>query len=161
VEKFLASATFRYALFPIGSAVLGIAVKCVTRNDQYTAFRKEDVAIGLELMLTACLMFVVLTTDRALALLEATRQLAETLKALPLDVSKAATLQLQVETLSGRVALAGWIIALMFLGLWSTSTIVRKWGWKSETDMTRFAGIAVPLVFGIFALIAVMAGAVQ
>jgi hypothetical protein len=70
MENFLASPFFRYALFPIGSAVLGIAVKCVTRNDRYISFRKEDLAVGLELMLTAGLMFVVLTTDRALALLE-------------------------------------------------------------------------------------------
>jgi len=39
--------------------------------------------------------------------------------------------------------------------------LVRKWGWKSETEMTALVGIAVPLAFGITSLIAVMAGAVQ
>lgn len=161
MEQFLASPFFRYALFPVGSAVLGVAVKCVTRNDRYTSFRKEDVAVGLELMLTAGLMFVVLTTDRALALLEANRQLAQVLAASPIDAARAAALQGQVQLLSGRLALAGWVIALLFLGLWSVSTLVRKWGWKSETEMTPLVGIAIPLGFGILALIAVMAGAVQ
>jgi hypothetical protein len=161
LEKFLASPYFRYALFPLGSAMLGVLVKCVTRNDRYTTFRKEDIAVGLELMLTACLMFVLLTTDRALALVDANRQLADSLKAAPIDATRAAELQAQVSLLSGKIALAGWIIALMFLGLWSASTIVRKWGWESETEMRAFAGITVPLVFGISALLAVMAGAVQ
>jgi len=161
MEEFLGSAFFRYALFPIGSAALGVAVKCVTRNDRYTSFRKEDIAVGLELMLTACLMFVVLTTDRALALQEANRQLAQTLKAAPISPQTTATLQAQVQLLSGKLALAGWVIALMFLGLWSVSTIVRKWGWQTETDMRPVAGIAIPLGFGILALVAVMAGAVQ
>lgn len=112
-------------------------------------------------MLTAGLMFVVLTTDRALSLLEANRQLAQALKAIPVDTTKAAALQAQVQLLSGRLALAGWVIVLLFLGLWSVSTLVRKWGWKSETEMTALVGIAVPLAFGITSLIAVMAGAVQ
>jgi succinate dehydrogenase/fumarate reductase cytochrome b subunit len=67
----------------------------------------------------------------------------------------------QVQLLSGKIALAGWVIALMFLGLWSISTLVRKWGWQSETEMRPLAGIAIPLCLGILALIAVMAGAVQ
>ncbi|MDX6528133.1 MAG: hypothetical protein QOH41_423 [Blastocatellia bacterium] len=161
METFLASPIFRYALFPVGSAILGVAVKCVTRNDRYASFRKEDMAVGLELMLTACLLFVVLTTDRALALLQANRQLARVLATTPIDSTNAAALQAQVQLLSGRLALAGWMIALLFLGLWSVSTLVRKWGWKSETEMTPLIGIAIPLGFGILALIAVMGGAVQ
>ena len=112
-------------------------------------------------MLTAGLMFVVLTTDRALALLDANRELADVLAATPFDSAKAAILQGQVQLLSGRLALAGWLIALLFFGLWSVSTVIRKWGWKSETEMTPVVGIAIPLGFGILALVAVMSGAVQ
>lgn len=161
MEQFLASTFFRYAVFPVGSAVLGVAVKCVTRNDRYSSFRKEDLAVGLELMLTAGLMFVVLTTDRALMLLDVNHQLAQVIAASPIDPERATALQGQVQLLSGRLALAGWIIALLFLGLWSVSTLVRKWGWRSDTEMTPLVGIAIPLGFGILALIAVMAGAVQ
>jgi hypothetical protein len=159
MEDFLASAIFRYALFPIGSAVLGIAVKCVTRNDKYTFFRKEDMAVGTDLMLTACLMFLVLTTDRAINLSETNQLLAQALRAIPIDATKVASLQSQAQLISAKIALAGWFILILFIGLWSVSTIVRKWGWTSETEMSTRAGIALPLGMGILAMLAVMAGA--
>jgi hypothetical protein len=40
----------------------------VTRNDTYARFSKEDLAVGLDLFKTSCLMFVVLLTDKAIAL---------------------------------------------------------------------------------------------
>lgn len=161
MENFLTSPLFQYAVFPVGSAALGVAVKCVTRNDRYTTFRKEDLAVGLELMLTACLMFVLLTTNRALALVEANKELSTCLKALPIDSERAAWLQGKAQLLSSQLAAAGWLIALMFLGLWSISTLVRKWGWRSESEMTTGVGIAIPLAFGILSLVAIMAGATQ
>jgi hypothetical protein len=54
MEEVLTSTWFRYVAFPLGSAALGVAVKYVTRNDQYAKFQKEDMFIGLELILTAC-----------------------------------------------------------------------------------------------------------
>jgi hypothetical protein len=45
--------------------------------------------------------------------------------------------------------------------LWTTSTVVRRWGWKSETELTTGCGIAIPLVIGVLSLIAVLMGAVQ
>src|ERR1041384_3615473 len=76
MEEFLVSPYFRFGIFPVGSAILGIAIKYVTRNDQYSSFAKEDLAIGLELMRTACLMFVVLTTDKALELIKTNKEMA-------------------------------------------------------------------------------------
>jgi hypothetical protein len=159
MEDFLASALFRYAIFPIGSALLGVAIKCVTRNDKYTFFRKEDMAVGIELLLTACLMFVVLTTDRAISLADTNQLLAQALKANPIDPAKVGSLQSQAQQISARIATAGWLILLMVIMLWSTSTIVRKWGWVSETELKPRIGIALPLGLGILALLAVMAGA--
>lgn len=161
MEDFLASPWFRYALFPIVSAILGIALKCVTRNDRYTFFKKEDMAVGPQLILTASLMFIVLTSDRALSLLETNRVLGQAVKANPIDPSKVANLQDQAQLLSSRIATAGWIILLMFISLWSVSTIVRKWGWASESEMTPILGIALPLGIGFLALLAVMAGAAR
>ena len=161
MEGFLTSALFQYFVFPIGSAVLGIAIKHTSRNDQYAKFSKEDLAVGLELVLTACLMFVVITTDKAVDLIEANEALAAALKAQPVDTTVAMEIQAKAQLLTGQLATAGWLIALMFLGLWSISTVIRKWGWKSETEMNAGVGIALPLAFGILALIAVMAGAGQ
>lgn len=161
MEEFLANPVFRYFIFPIGSAVLGIAIKYVTRNDQYGSFTKEDIAIGLELMRTACLMFIVLTTDKAITLGSINKQLSTVLTTNPIDPVMASSLQAQALKLSGQLASTGWFIALMVLSLWSVSTIVRKWGWKSQSEMYPFTGIALPLAFGILALVAVMAGATR
>jgi hypothetical protein len=161
MEEFLNSSIFRYLIFPIASATLGVAIKFATRNDQYSVFKKEDLAVGLDLVLTACLMYVVLTTDRAVLLVKTNQTLVNVLTQNPIDSTTASRLQVEAQSLSSELASAGWFIALMFLGLWSISTFVRKWGWKSETEMTPIIGIALPLAFGVLSLIVVMAGAAR
>jgi hypothetical protein len=161
VEAFLAGQLFRYFVFPLGSAVLGIAVKIATRNDQYSPFKKEDLAVGLDLIKTACLLFVVLTTERAFALQRANQAISETLAAAPIDTNQLARLQAQAADLSSSMSSAGWAVALFFLALWSVSTVVRKWGWQSEVEMHPLVGIAMPLAIGVFALGVVMSGALR
>lgn len=81
LEEFLSSATFRYGVFPLISAIAGILLRCATRNDQYAFFKKEDMAVGPPLMLTAALTFVVVSTDQAHALVQANAALANALSA--------------------------------------------------------------------------------
>jgi hypothetical protein len=144
MEDLLAGKFFRHFIFPIGSAFLLVWVRYVTRNDQYRKFIKEDFAVGLDLILTACLMYLLLTTERALAL-------TRILSMKPIDEE-------QARLLSGVLAEAGWVILLMFLGLWGTSTIVRKWGWESESVMRSFVGIGIPLAVGLLYLFFVTSG---
>jgi hypothetical protein len=161
MENFLVSALFRYCVFPLGSAAIGIFVKCATRSDRYRFFVKEDVAVGINLILTACLMFVVMTTGWTLGLSETNSQLAQTLKSKPPDPAKVAALMDQAQYYSSKAVTAGWTTALMFLGLWGVSTIVRRWGWASGTELKTGVGIALPLAVGISYLILVMAGATE
>lgn len=136
-----------------------MAVKHVTRNDRYAKFRKEDLAIGVDLLLTACLTFVALTSDRAVSLVEKNSELTKVLSVANPDIKRAAELQRSVAAASPRLAMAGWVIAAMFLGLWSVSSVVRMWGWVNETDMRVPVGIVLPLIVGVLALMVVMAGA--
>lgn len=159
MEELFISPVFRYLIFPLGSTALGIGIKYATKNDQFSGFSKEDLAVGLDLMRTATLMFVILTTDKAIALVKANTELSRVLSSLPINAEKAYELQGQAQNLSSQFAASGWLIALMVLALWSVSTIVRKKGWKSKDEMTPFTGIALPLAFGILALAGVMAGA--
>jgi hypothetical protein len=161
MEAFLAGQLFRYFVFPVGSAALGIAVRIATRNDQYSSFKKEDLAVGLDLLKTACLLFLVLTTERALSLQRASQAISEALTNSPVDPNAISALQSEATELSSRMSSAGWAVALFFLALWSVSTIVRKWGWQSDTEMHSVIGIAFPLAAGVFALGVVMAGAIQ
>lgn len=161
MEALLISPFFLYAMFPLGSALLGVAVKHATRNDQYAKFAKEDLAVGLDLMLTACLMYVLLTTNRAVALRDANAAIAKALSGNPATTSAIAELQATSLLLSSQLTMSGWLIALFFLALWSVSTVVRKWGWKSNTEMKPVVGIALPLAFGVLCLVLVAAGAVK
>lgn len=159
--EFLVKPAFKFAVLPIGSAILGVAVKYSSRNDQYAKLKKEDFAVGLDLTLTACLMFVVLTTDRAVKLLQVNQELASLLNAKSINSIAAASVHNQAQALSNQIALSGWLITFMLLGLVSLSTVVRKWGWQSETEMHPVLGIALPIAFGILAIIGVMVGAIQ
>ncbi len=162
MKEFLASTLFRYLLFPIGSALLGIFVKVFTRNDKYTAFKKEDLAVGLQLMTSGCLMYVLMTTDRALQLTKLHNQLNDAMKVpANLNTPVIAELQNNIVKLSNEMATSGGLIAMMFLGLWAMSSIVRKWGWKSESENYPFIGIALPLVSGVLFLLVVMVRASQ
>lgn len=159
MEEFLNSAIFRYGCFPIGSAVLGVAVKYVTRNDQYASFNKEDMAVGLDLILTACLIYIMQTTDRAIQLVAINTQLKTVLNSQKLDNALASGLQHKAAMLSTQVGRAGWVVLSLFVALWSVSTIVRKWGWVDKNTMRPAIGIAFPLAVGMLCLIMVMAGA--
>lgn len=161
MTEYLTNPVFKFAVLPIGTAVLGIGLKFFTRNDRYAQFRKEDLAVGLDLTLTACLMFVVLTTDRAATLIQANKRLAEVLAQNPIDGMLAGKLQAEAQAVSSQIATSGWIIAILFLGLGAMSAVVRRWGWQSETELKPVVGIAIPLLYGILAVIGVMASAVR
>jgi len=159
--EFLTNPIFKYAILPISTAILGIAVKFVSRNDQYAKFKKEDMAVGLELGLSACLMFIVLTTDKAKKLIDTNKILSDMLNASPIDGIMASKIQSQAQLLSSNIASSGWLTFFLFLGLAGISTLVRKYGWQSETEMSTLIGVTIPLIFGILAIISVMAGVSQ
>jgi hypothetical protein len=161
MEDLLASTYFRYLLFPVGSALLGIFVKVFTRNDKYTSFKKEDLAVGLQLMTTGCLMYVLLTTDRALQLTKLNKQLNQAINTSPPNQTAVSQLQAGIVVLSSEMTKSAFLITMMFIGLWAISSIVRKWGWKSETENDPVIGIALPLVFGVLFLLVVMLRATQ
>jgi hypothetical protein len=158
MEEILSNPLFRYAAFPIGSALLGVYVKYVTRNDQYAKFRKEDLAVGLELILTALLLFVAATTDQAIALRTRNQELAAVIASQPSDLTQIAKLQTETQAISQRLGRSGWTVLGFIFLLWGGSTLVRKWGWRSSDDLHPVRGIAMPLAAGILALFAAMAG---
>ena len=159
--EFLASIWFRYLIFPLGTVIAGVAIKYVSQNDRFENFKKEDLAIGLELILTAVLMYVVLTTDRAVELVEMHNHLSDILQSSQVDATEIVKIQNEISTLTIGIGTAGWVIFLMLVGIWSISTVVRKWGWRGVDDMHPFIGIGIPLMFGVLALILVMVEAAR
>ena len=102
MEEFLNSSYFRFIIFPIGSVILGIALKFTTKNDRYSKFKKEDLAVGLELILTAFLMFVVITTDRAVLLLKTNEMVSNILSQNQPDLAILKKLQNNIKSISNQ-----------------------------------------------------------
>lgn len=156
LEEFLSSGWFRYAIFPLVSAFAGIFLKCATRNDQYAFFKKEDMAVGPQLILTAALTFVVVTTDRAHNLVIANSALRKALAAKTIDRTAVTSLQSDAAHLSQKLIGSAWLLLSLVLLLWMITTVVKRWGWKNEAELNPVRGIALPLLLGVSSLIVVM-----
>lgn len=132
--SFLGHKYFLQFWVPLLTVALSVFLRYVSRNDRHRAFRKEDLAIGLDLALTAVVLFVTTSSQIAGALL------AEPGNKLMVDKSVAIP----------------WILFLFLFGIWCLSTVVRKLGWKSDDEMHWIFGIIIPNFLGLFALLAVV-----
>ncbi|ENG6063500.1 MULTISPECIES: hypothetical protein [Vibrio] len=119
---------------PLVTVGLSIFIKYVTRNDRHSGFKKEDVAVGLDLAVTALLIFIT-GSSQLTASLPPTNP--------PVDVVE-------------KLASVPWILMAFIIGIWSVSTIVRKRGWESDDKLKIFWGIVVPDVFGLAVLLFVV-----
>lgn len=155
LEEFFGGPIFRYGVFPLVSAAAGIALKCVSRNDGYAFFKKEDMAVGPQLMLTAALTYVVLTTDKARTL----TAVSQAMRAADSDKVRLAQLESQALSLTHSLLAAAWTVVVLIVGLWGIVTIVKRWGWADEASLKPVVGIAAPLVVGVVTLIYVMSAA--
>jgi hypothetical protein len=131
--KFLAQPYFIEFVVPLIAVGLSIFLKFVTRNDKYKGFRKEDLAVGLDLSVSSLLVFI---TSSA--------QLAVQIQSTP-DPTKS-------DVLAG----TPWMIAAFFIGLWGVSTTVRKLGWEDDEKLHLWWGIVLPNVFGFILLLIVV-----
>lgn len=132
-SAFFTSKTFIYTAIPLISAVLGIFIKTVSQNDRYYEFKKEDFAIGLELSLVSIVSII----THAVSALD---------KSVHVDKKNVAV------ALDEKFIYFPWLIIFFVFGAWGVSTIVRKYGWENERDMTWFAGIIIPLIYGFLSL---------
>jgi hypothetical protein len=161
VAELLGSSVFRFFAFPVGSAAAGVLLKCVTRNDRYAFFKKEDIAVGPQIMLTAVLMFVLQSSDRARALVQMNQAIADALAVQPPDNAKIASLEGSAQAMSQQLLTATLMIPFLVVGLWGVSTIIKRWGWQSEAELKPVVGITIPLLFGVASLFCVMLVAPQ
>lgn len=128
--SFLANEFFLQFGVPLIAVGLSMFVKLVSRNDIHTPFRKEDLAVGLDLAVTALLLFVTASSTIASDLLKQPTNTALTEKAQSVP----------------------WIMAAYLVGIWGVSTIVRKFGWEDEDKLKVSWGIIAPGIFGLLTL---------
>lgn len=119
---------------PLIAVAASVFLKYVTRNDTHSSFKKEDLAVGLDLSVTALLIFVASGSRVA-------QQLAK-------DPNNA--------ILVAKSMGVPWILAAFIVGIWCISTVVRKLGWKADEKLHVFWGIVLPDVFGLLTLLFVV-----
>jgi hypothetical protein len=112
---------------PLITVGLSIFIKYVTRNDKHSGFKKEDAAVGLDLAVTAVLIFITSSTQLA-----SNPSNSEKLGSVP------------------------WILMAFTIGIWGVSTLVRKLGWEKDDKLKIFWGIIVPDAFGLMILLIVV-----
>lgn len=127
---------FLLVAVPLITVCLGVFLKIVSRNDQHAAFKKEDLAVGLEVSITALIIFITESVRLANAL--------------------AANNPQGIPNLDDKVVAVPWILLAFIVGIWSVSTLIRKVGWRTDSELRVFWGIVVPDVFGIATLLFVV-----
>lgn len=112
--------------------MLSVFLKVVSRNDRYVFFKKEDLAVGLEISTVSLIIYLTYCTTIASSIAKDNPQASDIVKAKLME--------------------APWIILAMVAGMWGISTIIRKLGWRSQDEMNWFWGIIIPLVYGVICL---------
>lgn len=177
MDSFFSGPIFRYGIIPLVSAGLGMFIKYVSRSNEYAKFRKEDIAVGLELMRTVVLAYCVLMSDRLVFVNvlqneiaarheeqgEVIRQLTQIFEQDPGNSEKIqefkqqqrdldrliAETQERARKLGSTTGSAIWVLLVMVLGVWGMATVVNKKGWIARDTMHPLWGVTYPLVFGV------------
>ena len=132
--NFLGEPYFLQFGVPLITVGLSIFIKYVTRNDRHSGFRKEDLAVGMDLAVTALLIFITFST-----------QLVRTTNS-----------SLPVSQITEQLSSVPWVVMAFLVGIWGISTVVRKIGWESDDKLKWGWGIALPDSFGLFTLLFVV-----
>jgi hypothetical protein len=136
MTSILTSQFFTYFIVTLLTTGFSIFVKSVSRADKQKALTKEDFAVGLELSVTALILFITdsVTYTKNLLLHQGGFQAEPKIIAMP------------------------WIIFAFFIGIWSISTLIRRKGWTTsgQDELNWISGIIIPNVFGLLSLIFVV-----
>jgi len=141
MEKILASPYFKYFIVPLFAVGFSVFLKTVSRNDQYTAFKKEDLAIGLEIAVAALIIYItycVTMADQIVSLINSGLNPG------------------LLGSLKGKFLVVPWVLTAFVLGIWGMSTLVRRLGWKDQDSLNIFFGIVLPFIYGLLCLIFVI-----
>ena len=120
---------------PIFSVVMTTAVKVVSRKDHSLKVTRNDLAVGINLIVTGLIM-----------LLNYAVKLADNAKNLSADL-----LAVNTAKLLNMVVL----VLLYCIAAFLISVLIRLFGWQkdNEKELSTFMGIIVPLIAGGFLLV--------
>jgi hypothetical protein len=135
MPEFFTSAVFKYFLVPLATVFLNVFVKVSSRNDRFSSFSKEDVSVGLQIAMTAIILFIANSVAISQKISSASNPSSP-----------------EVIALQKQLMVSPWIIFFLVLLLWGVSTLVRKFGWESKDSQTWFVGVILPFIYGVITL---------
>lgn len=123
---------------PLLSVLLTMAIKIVSRKDNYMSPQREDFAVGFDLLVTSLILITVFASRAAYLI--ANEQTSNKIE------------------LTNKLNLLPWVILLFVIGLWSLSTIVRIKGWEINPNnpnpiLHKFWGVILPTSIGVIVLL--------
>ncbi len=124
----MANPLFLQFIVPLMTVALTIFLKVASRNDKHTRLKKDDFAVGLEIAVTALILFISESASLAQQLAVATK--------------------IETPAIIEKLSTAPWIIMAFVFGIWGVSSIVRWIGWKGADDLYMGWGIVFPDLFG-------------
>ena len=134
IRDFVLNPYFKNFFVTICTTCITIFVKVTTRNDSHQPFRKEDLAVGFELIITAIVLILMETTDVCIKYFKQ-KEMSENI------------------VFMDKIISMPFILLFMGLFLWILSTFVRKYGWESEEKLHKIKGVILPDVCGLIMLI--------
>ena len=133
MNDILKTTYFLNFVVPLITVFLTVFVKIVSRNDQYYTFKKEDLAIGMDISVTALIIFITSAVNYAAQANTKTNEL-----------------------INSKLVDLPWLILAFVCIIWFVSTIIRKFGWHNKDELNILWGIIIPDFIGIMLLLFVV-----
>src|SRR5262245_29386652 len=126
LQSVLSAGWFRYGVVPLVGSLLVVFVK---REARVTPFKKEDFAVGIELMVAAILMHLMAITDTARRASQLSSSLSSKSSAVSLSVGTAASsVGREFGALVNQMHNSAFILVGLIVGLWGYY-IIRQEFW--------------------------------
>jgi len=155
LQGILSTGWFRYGVVPLVGSLLVIFVK---REARAAPLKKEDFAIGIELMVAAILMHLMAITDTARRALQLSNSMRE-VSAINHSIGTTGNSPTQdFVLLVNHMHNSTLLLVGLIVGLWGTTSFVRRSGWSGQDTLDLVKGISIPLAMGIVYLYAVLVG---
>jgi hypothetical protein len=134
MTSFLVSFEFTAFVLPLLVVLVGVFIRVTTRSDHHPAVARADLAVGLDVALSATVAFAVHTV------------------VLAQRVAAGVVGEFESTRVPEQLISAPWVLLALVFGMWAVSTVVRKFGWRAAGEPTWACGVVLPLVFGMLSL---------
>lgn len=152
---------FKNIAVPMGTAILTILIKSVSKEHGQKLIEKRDLAIGLDLCVTSLAVFATGMVDLLgkysnSEFMKISRAMAKSTKGQSLNAQDISRNFLEFDKLQDKLAVSWWMVLGLSLGTFSIAFLVRQYGWGKQSEIGIWIGVVLPNIVGIVSLIGVV-----